>query len=255
MLYTAGSTSMKQPGSRYILRARVIALPAAAALLLSCLPGEGLVHLTRAVERTDVEITAGGSTLIRSVYCDITIEPADSALWEKLGKAAAYRKKPLPGARRRVPPLAAFHVIIKSTIGAPLRLERSRIFSGDTTADCLKRDTIAARLRSPAYSYYDFASLLSYRRLTVERDSFRLIDYDRDTIASTFDFIPPGDTVVTMLFFERPPAGQERFRLTLEFSASGNRKTVSCDFTSRDYRASDREYNRIKKETRGIDDE
>jgi hypothetical protein len=226
-----------------------------AAFLLSCLPGERLVHVTRPVERTDVEITAGGGALIRSVYCDVTVEPADAAFWDRVGRTAAYGKKPSPGARRRVPPLAAFHLIIKSTIGSPLRLERARITAGDTARDSLTRDAVARRLSSPAYSCYDFAGLLSYRRLMVERDSSRWIDYDRETIASTLDFIPPGDSVVTMVLFERPPVGQERFRITLEFSSLGGRKAVSCDFDRRDYRASDRAYEKIRERKGALDDE
>ena len=253
MVYTAGGATMKANGKRY--GAYGAAALSATALLLSCLPGERLVHLVRPVERTDVEITADGGALIRSVLCDVTIEPADAALWDRLAKTAAYGKKPAPGARRRVPPLAAFHLIIKSTVGSPLRLERSRISYGDGAGDSLERGAVARRLASPAYSYYNFAGLLSYRRLTRERDSCRWIDYDRETLASTLDFIPPGDTVVTMMLLERPSAGQERFRLTLEFSSAGNRRAVSCDFTARDYRASDRGYEKLRERKGVLDDE
>ena len=244
---------MKGILSRPISRACIIALPAA--LLLTCTGGEKLVRLTRAVERSDVEMTVGGSALIRSVFCDLMVEPVDGALWEKLANTDAYMKKPARGARRRVPMVAAFHVIIKSTIGAPLRLENARLASGDTYRERMTGEVIAVRLKSPAYSAYDFGSLLSYRRLIVDKDSSRWIDYDRDTLASTFDFIPPYDTVVTVLCFERMPREYERLRLTLDLSASGNRKSVSCDFVSHDYRAGDPEYRKILKDTVPIDDE
>jgi hypothetical protein len=122
-----------------------------AAILLSCLPGERLVHVTRPAERTDVELTAGGGALIRSVYCDVTVEPADAALWDRIAKTAAYGKKPSPGARRRTPPLAAFHLIVKSTIGSPLRLDRARLVAGDAARDSLTREATAHRLPQPAY--------------------------------------------------------------------------------------------------------
>lgn len=233
--------------------ARLIALTTA--LLLACSGGERLVRLTSAVERPDIEMTADGSALIRSVFCDIMVEPVDAALWDKLGKTSSYTKKPARGARRRIPPVAAFHVIIKSTIGAPLRLVTARIVSGGTARERLTIDAISGRLKSPAYSAYDFRGLLAFRRLIADKDSSRRIDYDLETMASTFDFIPPYDTVVTTLMFERPPPGDERLRLTLELSASGNGKSVSCDFVSRDYRAGDREYRRMKKDTMRIDDE
>ena len=88
-----------------------------------------------------------------------------------------------------------------------------------------------------------------------ERDSCRWIDYDRETLASTLDFIPPGDTVVTLVLLERPPAGQERFRLTLDLSSAGSRRSVSCDFTARDYRASDRAYEKLRERKETLDDE
>ncbi len=244
---------MKRTGSGTITRAFIIAM--AAALLVTCSGGERLVRLTRALERPDIEITAGGSALIRGVYCDMMLEPVDGALWKKLVRTSAYMKKPARGARRRVPPVAAFHVIIKSTISAPLRLENARLVSGDTARERMTADAIAVRLKSPAYAAYNFAGLLSYRRLTVETDTSRWIDYDRETIATTFDFIPPYDTVVTMLLFERPPAGNEKLRLILELSASGNRRSISYDLISRDYRTGDREYRSIKKETVKVGDE
>ena len=151
MVYTAGGTTMKTNGKRY--GAYGAAALSTAALLLSCLPGERLVRVVRPVERTDVEITADGGALIRSVNCDVTVEPADAALWDRIAGTTAYGKRPAPGARRRVPPLAAFHLIIKSTVGSPLRLERSRITYDGGAGDSLTRDAAARRLGSPAYSF------------------------------------------------------------------------------------------------------
>lgn len=239
--------------SRSIRRACIAAL--AAALLPSCAGGEKLVRLTRVVERPEIEMTVGGAAMIRSVFCDLTVEPVDDALWTKLAGSDAYRKKPERGARRRIPPVAAFHVIIKSTISSPLRLENARLASGDTVRERMTIGAAAARLKSPAYSAYDFAGLFSYRRLAVEKDSSKWIDYDRETLASTFDFIPPNDAVATVLFFERPPAGRGQLSLTFDLSASGNRKSVTFYFISRDYRAGDPEYGRFKQNTVRLDDE
>jgi len=204
-------------------------------LCISCLR-PGLVHIIAPVERSDVETTKYGTAIIRSLYCDIMVEPVDSELWRALRKSEAYGKTPERGILQRTPALTAFQVVVKNTLNAPIQLKKAQLCFGPHTADAMTSGGIRERLKSPSYSGYNFGAMLSYRRLISEWDSMGIIDYDRDTIGMKLDFIPPRDAVLTIIAFERIPVESRKFKLRLVITAMGNLKTIDFDFTRYEYR-------------------
>ncbi|OHD66047.1 MAG: hypothetical protein A2176_09820 [Spirochaetes bacterium RBG_13_51_14] len=230
---------------------RIVLLAVPIALCLSCLTRRELVRVTRPAERSDIDIIKSGSALIRSLYCDITAEAVDDALWRKLRTARAYSLVPGSAARQRIPPLTAFHVMVKNTAPTPIRIEKAQVRYGAVARDALAADEIAGRLKSPSYSVYNFCALLSPRRLLEEKDAAGNIDYDRDTISSKLDFVPPNDTVLKLIVFDRIPVEAGTFKLLIRITASGREKIIDFDFTGRDYRTNGEDYNKMMENDAG----
>ncbi len=234
-----------------------INIAAAAALLmilphtLSCGQRNSLVREILPTENIAVDILHARAARVRSVYCEITVEPADDGRWKDLMKTAAYHR---PGSRlvsQRRPPLTAFLVLLKNSVNAPIRIEKTQILVRGDVMDALRADGLGARFRSPAYGWCDFGRLLSIRRMVGEHETLKRIDIDRDTIETRLDFIPPQDSVFTVVAFETIPAHIRRFKLSFTIAALGGTREVSIDFTRHEYRAA----KTGKKETIQDDDE
>lgn len=176
------------PTTRTIAEAAAVMVMAA---LLSCQPRNGLVQETLPAESAVVDIMGAKTARVRSIYCDIMVEPLDAAGWDRLAKASVYRNTRRRPAFRRTPPLTAFLVILKNTVNAPIRLEKTHLLTAGSSMEALTAERIGTRFRSPAYSWWDFGRMLSLRRLAAEPESLQRIDIDRDTIGTKLDFIPP----------------------------------------------------------------
>jgi hypothetical protein len=221
---------------------------------LSCLQ-PGILHDVRPAERTDVEITIYGSALIRSIYCDIMVEPVDEALWSSLRSSQAYGKTPQQGILQRIPSITAFQVILKNTVNAPIQLKKAQLCIGAITVDAMTINEIGARLKSPSYSGFNFGAMLSYRRFISEWDPMKNIDYDRDTIDMKLGFVPPRDAVLTIVAFERIPVEARSFKLRFMITAMGNIKTIDLDFTRREYHTGEKDDSKKNKKESGADDD
>ncbi|HOT46739.1 MAG TPA: hypothetical protein PLM53_18915 [Spirochaetota bacterium] len=213
-----------------------IAVAILAAIALSCHPGSGLVQETLPAESAVVDITGAKTARIRSIYCDITVEPIDASDWERLAGVSAYRRAGPGPLSRRTPPLAAFLVIVKNTVNAPIRLEKAQILHDGATMAALTADRAGDRLRSPAYSWIDFRKLLSPRRLIAEPEPLRKLDFDRDTIDTRLDFIPPQDHVLTIIAFDWIPVEIRKYRVDFTVSAMGGMRNLAVEFTRNEYR-------------------
>lgn len=196
----------------------------------ACLRHQAIEHSVRAVERPEVEITGSGSALIRSSSCDVIMEPMDRLLWSVLLRSDAYTRHPDREMSRRLPPLTFVHVIIRNTSASPLTVSSALVRFGNRTLPSLTALDLGRILASPAYSFLDFNSLLSFRRLMEARDSAALINYDTDTVGSLFPFIPPEDTALTLLAFDRIPSDIQSWRVSLTVKAGRNIKNIDFDF-------------------------
>ncbi|MBP7739047.1 MAG: hypothetical protein KA369_23970 [Spirochaetes bacterium] len=230
---------MKSSPMQWIHSAAAAALILVLPLTLSCGQRSSLVREILPTENIAVDILQARAARVRSIYCEITVEPVDEARWKDLMKAAAYRKPGPQMALQRTPTLSAFLVLLKNTLNAPLRIEKAQIVAGDAVMEALRADGLGARFRSPAYGWCDFDRLLSIRRMTGEQEALYKIDIDRDTIETRLDFIPPRDTVLAVMAFEKIPPGIRRFKLRFSIAALGGTREVLIDFTRREYRAAD----------------
>jgi hypothetical protein len=221
---------------------------------LSCLR-TGILHDIRPAERADVETTKYGTALIRSIYCDISVEPVDEALWLSIRSSDAYGRTPQQGILLRNPPLVAFQIIMKNTLNAPIQLKKARICFGSVAVDAMNVAGIAERLNSPSYSGFNFSEMLSLRRLISEWDYMKNIVYDRDTIGLKLNYVPPRDTVLTMIAFERIPVEVRKFKLQIMIAAMGNIKTVDFDFNRHEYRTGEKDDSKKNRKESAADDE
>ncbi len=212
--------------------------------LLSCQPRNGLLQETLPSESAVVEILGIKIARVRSISCDIMVEPVNAEGWDRLAKASVYRRAGPGPVVRRIPPVAAFLVILKNTVNAPIRLAKTRIICSGTTMELLTAETIITRFRSPSYSWLDFGRLLSFRRLVAEPESLAKIDFDRDTIETRLDFIPPQDTVIIVTAFDRIPVEFRKFKLLFTIAAMGATRDIAVEFNRNEYPAGDK---KIKK--------
>lgn len=205
-------------------------------ILFSCHPGNGLIQETLPAESAMVDITGAKTGRVRSIYCDITVEPISASDWERLAGASVYRRTGRPPLSRRTPPLAAFLVIVKNTVNAPIRLERVQVIHDGGAMEALTAERAGERLRSPAYSWLDFRKLLSPRRLTAEPEPLKKLDFDTDTIATGLDFIPPQDHVLTIVAFDWIPVEIRKYRVDFTVSAMGGMRNLAVEFARKEYR-------------------
>ena len=115
---------------------------------MSCGQRNSLVREILPTENIAVDILHAWAAGVRSIYCEITVEPADEGRWKDLMKTAAYHR---PGSRlvsRRRPPLTAFLVLLKNTVNAPIRIEKTQILAGGDVMEALGADGLGARFRS-----------------------------------------------------------------------------------------------------------
>ena len=225
---------MKSSIPSYARAAALLILILPASLCISCLR-PGLVHVITPVERSEVEITKYGTALIRSLYCDIMVEPVNAGLWRSIRNSEAYGKAPDPGILQATPPLTAFQVVVKNTVNAPIQLKKAQLCFGPHTMDAVTSGGLRGRLKSSSYSGFNPGAMLSFRRLISEWDLTEAIDYDRDTLDMKLDFIPPRDSILTIIAFERIPAASRRFKLRFVIAAMGNLKTIDFDFIRHEY--------------------
>ncbi len=202
----------------------------------SCRPGNGLVQETVPAESAMVDLLHARTGRIRSIYCDILVEPVDGDRWGQLMRTRVYRKPGRPPLFRRPPPVTAFLVVLKNTVNAPLRLENVQVISDGMSMDALTADRISARFKSPSYAWCDFGRMLTFRRLVEEPRSMKRIDFDRDTIDMKLDFVPPRDSVIRVIAFERMPVEIRRFKLRFSVAAMGSVREIAVEFTRNEYR-------------------
>jgi hypothetical protein len=205
--------------------------------LLSCQPRNGLVQETLPAESAVVDIMGTKTARVRSIYCDIMVEPLDAAGWGRLAKASVYRKNLRRPVFRRTPPLTAFLVILKNTVNAPIRLEKAHILGAGSGMEALTAERISTRFRSTAYSWWDFGRMLSLRRLVTEPESLKKIDIDGDTIETKLDFIPPQDHVITIIAFDRLPVEIRKYKLGFSVAAMGTVREITIEFNRNEYRS------------------
>lgn len=221
---------------------------------LSCIR-TGLMHEIKPTDRADVETTKYGTAIIRSIYCDIFVEAVDAILWRNIRNSDAYGKTPQPGILQRNPPLVAFQAIVKNTLNAPIQLKKAQLIFSSGAMNAITVTGIGKQLNSPSYSGFNFSAMLSFRRLISEWDYMKNVDYDRDTIDLKLNFVPPRDTVLTIIAFERIPVEVRTFKLQFMIEAMGNIKTIDFDFARHEYRAGEKDDSGKNKKERATYDE
>ncbi len=232
------------PAGPASIRMTLLSAALTTALLLTagaaCGP-RALERFTLPVDRAAVEITADGTSLMRSVYCDISVAPIEGPAWHRLLRRGACSGPAGRAVDVPIPPLTLFHVIVRSTVNLPVRVERAELRYDEGTISSLGVKEMRDRFSSSSYSACDPAILLSFRRLLEEHTSPGAIDYRRDTIESKLDFIPPYDYVAGVVAFERIPHREKRFILRFLIESAGKKRNVDFHFERIERRAGDRE--------------
>lgn len=186
-----------------------------------------LERFARPLDRPGVEITEEGPALVRSMYCDIAVEHLRENSLRRLLARSREGRRCVSG---RLSPLVVFHVIIRSTVDMPIRVERAELVHAGGIAASLDIGTLRARISPPRHSDCDPAAVFSGRRLLEEGASWSEIDPKADTVESRLDFIPPRDAMAGLIAFDRIPTSSRRFTLRFTVDATGRTRSVEFPF-------------------------
>ncbi|PKL17455.1 MAG: hypothetical protein CVV49_10855 [Spirochaetae bacterium HGW-Spirochaetae-5] len=196
---------------------------------LSC-TGSNEAMLYRAVERADVEIVQGRAGLIRTLYCDLYLEYVDSENWGIIKGNSIFK-----GAGTGIPVDPCFHFIIVNTWNKPFEIDKIEAFHGDELIRTEDYNFIKdEKYKDNRYSV-SISSLMKKRRLLIERDVLKDIDFENDSVEYRLGFIAPGDRISLFSFFPKIPAGRStKIRVTIKYHDL--KKVIDFDMGRFDYK-------------------
>jgi hypothetical protein len=194
----------------------------------SCSGSSGAMFY-RAVERADVEIVQGRAGLIRTLYCDVYLEYVDKESWNLIKKNSLFK-----GAGQGIPVDPCFHFIIVNTWSKPFEIDKIEAFHKDELIRAEDYTFIKdEKYKDNRYSV-SISSLMKKRRLLIEKDVLRDIDFENDSVEYRLGFIAPGDRVSLFSFFSKIPAGKStKIRVTIKYHEL--KKVIDFDMSRFDY--------------------
>ncbi|MCP4137922.1 MAG: hypothetical protein GY754_43570 [bacterium] len=233
---------------------RVIKAPTLVLILLilsltGCSTKFGIERGSQPKERLDVELKPGGGGMIRTIYCDIHVEEIGSEQWEDLLENYFFVTPEGDIYDYRVPRLHFLRVVIQSRWEEPLIFDEAKLKYGDITLNSLSVEDLETRLKSPYYGIFNFEGILKPRRVVTGKYSTEsTIDYEKDTIGTEMECIPPMDTITQFVIFERIPVQYRKYKLFFTIKHSGKKKTIDFDFDRYEYRTRGTDFKQPKKE-------
>lgn len=197
------------------------------ALLLSvsgCGRKYGIERYDRPGETPSISTSKEGEALIRSLYCDISIRQIKDHHWEKILENEPFKNSRVRGSTFRVPKLLFFMVTIKNTWNYPVLLEKATINHGEKSEKKLTSIEISSQFKSPLYKIFNFEEILRPRRLLSEVKKIDKFNFADETIPYRIKFIPPGDSSLEIIAFEKPPARVREYMLNFHLKLLNRKK-------------------------------
>jgi len=215
----------------------------------SCSAHPGLYRETVSLERPDISIEKNRVALIRSVSCDIYIEPFSHNTWKKILKSDVFLNNEKKSFDYRIPELLFFQIIISNTGKQPLTIRNISIRYDSQNSSILRYADLRKRLHSPFYSIFNFKRILSQARLTGDKFLIQNINYDKDTLVYKMNHITPSDSIVQFIAFDKPPSVCKKYKILVELSYAGSIKTFDFDFRLIEYRSKGEHFLKPAKKT------
>lgn len=206
-----------------------------AAASLSCL-SSSVIWVTKAEETVFAQLTPGDTALVRSIFCDVSLEPVNEKKLKKLLSFKFYSNGNPLLKSYSIPPFEFMHFVVKNTGKHPLTIEEAYVEAGNRVMQSLTCDDIAKKYPYKRYEIFNFKNLFAMRRLIAEKQNILGIDYSRQTIDVRFNFIAPGDRVVFMRTFDWVPLSFDTFTVVLVVKSAGFARKISFNLKRECYR-------------------
>lgn len=224
--------------------------------LFSCKHKFGIERGIRPLSGSDVEIRKDGPVVVRCKNFDMTIEHIDVFKWVKLLQQDLFVKNEQVQSEIRIPKFIFFQIIIQNVSSFPIALKSITIIYGDNEKKPLSHNEAAKRCKSPAFSLFNFKSILTPKRLLDKEISIKKINYAKDTIGFNLDFISPGDRILKIVAFDWVPVQYRKFSIKTKvaFTKSGvDEKIVDFNFSRFEYRTKGKYFRRIKEKSKELE--
>lgn len=206
-----------------------------AVTLISCM-SSSVQWVTQAEENSFIELTPGDAALVRSIYCDVYLEPVDEIKWKKLLGFYRYATGNPHLKTYDIPPLEFMHFIVTNTGDDPLIIKDAFIEAGGEVIRSLSAEEIQQRFPYKRYDIFNFKNLFAMRRFTGEKEDIMSIDYPRQTLDLRFDFISPGDTVVFLRAFDWVSFSYDRYTVAIIVQSGNYARRISFKLKRVQYR-------------------
>ena len=205
-------------------------------------------------ESVRMETLKAGRGLVRSMYCDLYADELNPSEWERLFDCESFKKKIDRSDIRspRIPELLFIRIMLRNTSKFPIRIGDVTIVYGKNTAPALDRKALDEYIRSPMYTPVNWDYLLAPRTL-LQVPETEIINYDKDSVRTTLDFIPSGDTVMRIIPFQRVPVQERDFTLKLTVTDGRDKKIIDFEFHRFEYRTSGKDFLKPEKKERDED--
>ena len=210
-----------------------------AIFIISCSPKYGIERIISPVERIDVSVV-NESALIRTQYGDIYMEYMDSKKWESVLKFSNYSSGKFS---YRIPHFSSYFITVKNAFTKPIKITDIVLLAEGKIFPRLSTHELNKDYGTEQYRNFNFMELNTPRRLLpvslevdVTSPSVTKINFEKDTVTFSPDYIAPDDTIIFFAFFNASSADGEKYKIKIDLDAGGMKKVIDFDFVKSEYR-------------------
>ena len=183
-----------------------------------------------------MSIDQKGKALIRSLYCDISLQQIQDRQWEKILNNQALINPKLKKRMYRVPKVLFFETTIKNTWKYPVEIEKITIDYGKVSKKSLTDTDMTLQYKSPLYKLFNFEEIFKTRRIIGKEKPLDTINFYRETIPYRISFIPPGDLALKIFALEKPESRVRSYRITFYLKLLERKKVIAFNIMRFEYR-------------------
>jgi len=213
----------------------------------SCGRKFGIERFDRPNNSLAVGIDKNGTALIRSLYCDISLQQIQDWQWEKILSSKSLINPKIRKKIYRVPKVLFFETTIKNTWKYPVEIEKITIDYGKTSKKSLTHSDMAMQYKSPLYKLFNFEEIFKTRRVIAKKKPLDTMNFSTETIPYRISFIPPGDLALKIFALEKPESRERNYRITFHLKLLKEKKVIAFNIMRFEYRTRGKNFIKTRK--------
>jgi len=181
-------------------------------------------------EKSDIYISRTGSGILRTGYCDISVEGLDSKTRKRLLDFPMFR-----GSGDGFPSIPVFCIMIINTWNKPIQVNRLEIITDKGVIPPEFFDYVSDKDYAGKRFAVNLRELWKTRRILKDVDSVRELDFESGTVEYSFNFIAPGDRILMFRTFGWISSDSGRKRLRIGIKYHEMEKVIDFDVAESEY--------------------